>query len=137
MVAATAASRFYYDPARSTVYSTLRKLGVAVKKKNNIKLDVIIDSLEKQDAYTLHRLIRKRFARNSFTVNNVMDVWECDLFDVRALGRYNVNHKYIISVIDVFSKFLLLVLLGSKTGIAVAQAFRSTFEDSIRRRRPG
>ena len=37
--------------------------------------------LEKQDAYTLHRRVRKRFARNPFTVTNVRDVLECDLLD--------------------------------------------------------
>jgi len=50
--------------ARPTAFSTLRELGVAVKKKNNIKLEHIRDSLEKQDAYRLHRQIRKHFARN-------------------------------------------------------------------------
>jgi len=135
--AAAAASRLYYDPARPTAFSTLRKLGVAVKKKkNNIKLDDIRDWLENQDAYTLHRPIRKRFARNPYTVKNVMDLWECDLVDVRDLGKLNDNYKYILSVIDVFSKFLHLVHLRSKTGTAVASAFISIFEDSSRRRRP-
>jgi len=45
MAASNAVSRFYYDPARPTAFSTLRKLGVAVKK--NIKLDDISDRLEK------------------------------------------------------------------------------------------
>jgi len=31
-----------------------------------------------------------------------MDVWECDLVDVRALGKYNDKYVYIISVIDAF-----------------------------------
>jgi len=43
--------------------------------------------LEKQDAYILHRPVKKRFARNPYLVNNVMDVWEYDLVDVRALGK--------------------------------------------------
>ena len=120
MAAAATANRLYYDPARPTEFSTLRKLGVAAKKKN-IKLDDIRDWLEKQDAYTLHRPIRKRFARNPYTVNNVVDVWECDLVDVRVLGRFNDYYKYILSVIDVFSKFLHLVPLWSKTGTAVCQ----------------
>jgi len=46
---------------------------VAVGKKKK-KLDDIRARLEKQDDYTLHRPIRKRFARNPYTVNNVMDV---------------------------------------------------------------
>ena len=65
-----------------------------------------------------------------------MDVWECDLEDVRALGRFNDNYNCILSVIDVFSKFLHQVPLRSKTGTAVASAFTSIFEDSSRRRRP-
>jgi len=65
-----------------------------------------------------------------------MDVWECDLVDVRALGRFNDNYKYILSVIDVFSKFLHLVPLRSKTGTVVASAFTSIIKDSSRRRRP-
>jgi len=68
-------------------------------------------------------------------VNNVMDVWECDLADDKALGRFNDNYKYILSVIDVFSKFLHLVPLRSKTGTAVVSAFTSIFKDSSSRRR--
>jgi len=34
-----------------------------------------------------------------------MDVWECDLVDVRALGKFNDSYVYILSAIDVFSKF--------------------------------
>ena len=132
--AAATANRLYYYPARPTVFSTLRKVGVPAKKKKNIMLDDIRDSLEKQDAYTLHRPISTRFARNRYTVNNVSDVWECDLVDVRALGRFNDNYKYILSVIDVFSKFRHLVPLRSNTGTAVASAFKSIFKDSSRHR---
>jgi len=132
--AAATSNRLYYDPARPTAFSTLRKLGVAEKNKRNIKLDDIRDWLKKQDAYTLHRPIRKRFARNPYTVNNVMDVWECDLVDVRALSRFNDIYKYILSVIDLLSKFLHLFPLRSKTGTAIASGFTPIFEDSSRRR---
>jgi len=73
---------------------------VAVKKNN--KLDDIREWLEKQDAYTLHRPIRKRFARNPYTVNKVLCVLECDLVDVRALGKFNDNYKHMFSVTDIF-----------------------------------
>ena len=69
-------------------------------------------------------------------MNNVIDVWDCDLVDVRVLGKFNDNYKYILFVIDVFFKFLHLVPLGSKTGRAVATAFISIFKDSNRFRRP-
>jgi hypothetical protein len=38
--------------------------------------------LLKQDAYTLHRGVRKRFPMNHYTVNNINDVWKSELIDV-------------------------------------------------------
>jgi len=127
-----AANRFYYEPAKQTAFSTLKKHGGAFKKKKN--LSYIRAWLEKQDAYTLHLPIRRRFARKPSSVNNAMGVWECDLVDGQALGKLNDNYKYTLSVIDVFSKFHF-VPLRSKTGTTVAAAFRLIFGDSSRRRR--
>jgi len=64
----------------------------AVKAKNKgkptkISVDIIRASFEKQDAYTLNRPVRKRFAPNTYTVTNVMDKWECDLLDVQAFAK--------------------------------------------------
>ena len=87
----------------------------------------------------LHRQVRKRFPRNPYSVNNVMDMWEYDLVDVQALHKFNDNFKYILSVIDVFSKFLHIIPQKSKTGTAVTAPFQSVLVDpkySRRRRRP-
>jgi hypothetical protein len=58
-----------------------------------------------------------------------MEVWECDLIVVPNLARYNDSYRYILSAIDVFSKYLHLVLLRTKAGKAVAEVFRSILED--------
>jgi len=84
--------------------------------------------LEKQDAYTLHRPVRKRFHRNLYNVTNIDDVWECDLIDVQGLSKYKAGVRYLLTVIDVFSKFLHIVPLLSKTGKAVTTAFQSIFK---------
>jgi len=46
-----------------------------------------------------------------------------------ALGKYNDKYVYILSVTDIFSKFLHLVPLRSKPGTAVSSAFQSIFMD--------
>ena len=38
-----------------------------------------------QDAYTLNKPLRRRLPRNSYNVNNILDVWETDLVDVQDL----------------------------------------------------
>ena len=59
-----------------------------------------------------------------------MDVWECDLVDVQAISRYNINNNtFLLTAINVFSKFLHIVPLRSKTGKDVTTAFRSIFKD--------
>jgi len=74
------------------------------KKKSD---DFIRSWLEKENAYTLHRQVKKRLVRNPCAVTNVMDVWECELLDVQAYAKYNDNYRYILSVIDVFRNFYI------------------------------
>ena len=108
----------------------MKKLQAAARdNKLGKKPGEIKSWLEEQDAYTLHRPLRKRFKRNPYTVNNILDVWECDLIDVQALSKFNDNHKYLLITTDVFSKFLHVVPLKSKTGPAVTSAFESILKD--------
>jgi len=97
-------SKLYYDPSKPSAFSSLKKLQAAVKDtKLGKKPSEVKSWLEKQYAYTLHKPLRKRFARNPYTVNNILDVWECDLIDLEALGKFNDSHKYLLTAIDVFS----------------------------------
>jgi transposase InsO family protein len=126
--------RLYSDPSEPSGFSTQQKLQNAIrqstsKQTQKISSANIKEFLLKQDAYTLHRPVCKRFPRNSYTVNNLNNVWESDLVDVQALSKYNDGVKYLLTVIDVFSKFLHIVPLKSKTGKAVATAFQSLFKD--------
>jgi len=73
--------------------------------------------------------VRKRFPRNPYSVDNIMDVWESDLIDVHALSRHNDGVKYLLTIIDVFSNFLHMVPLKSKTGKDVSAVFQSVLKD--------
>jgi hypothetical protein len=58
-----------------------------------------------------------------------MDVWETDLLDVQYFRKFNDNYKYLLTVIGVFSKFLHVVPLKSKTAQTVVSALQSIFTD--------
>jgi len=51
-----------------------------------------------------------------------------DLVDVQSLSKYD-NHRYLLTVIDVFSKYLHIVPLKSKIGKAVSEAFETVLND--------
>jgi len=63
--------RLYYDSAKLLSFSTLTNLVATVGENNKSDTRAWLGN---QDAYTFHRPKRKRFARDPYTVNKVMDV---------------------------------------------------------------
>ena len=91
----------YYDSKHPANFRTVAKL---VKATNNKKKDVE-EWLSSQNTYTLHKQVRKRFPRNPYTVTNIDDVWEMDLADLSSLAKYNDKYKFLLNVIDIFSRY--------------------------------
>jgi len=52
------------------------------------------------------------------------------MLDVHTYAKYNDNSRYILSVIDIISKYLYLIPLKKKSGSSAVSAFRFIFEDS-------
>ena len=49
-----------------------------------------------QYAYTLQKPLSRRFPRNRYTANKLLDKWECDLLYVQAFSKFNDNYKYLL-----------------------------------------
>ena len=75
----------------------------------------------------LHKPLRKNFPKRYVFVRNVDDIWGADLVDMKKLAKENDNFKYILMIIDVFSKFGWVVPLKRKTGAAVKSALEKIF----------
>ena len=88
------ASKWYYDPSKLSAFSTLKKLQEAARQsKLGKKPGELLSWLQTQDTYTLHKPLRRKFPRNPYTVNNLFEVWECDLIEIQAFGKFNDNYK--------------------------------------------
>jgi transposase InsO family protein len=103
---------------------------VRVNRSGIHRLQILRHGFKKKDAYTLHTAVRKRFPGNPYTVTNINDVWECDLVGVQGLRKYNDGVKYLLTVTDVFSKFLHIIPLINKTGKTVTTAFQSILKET-------
>jgi len=136
---AVATSKQIETPAAAlSIPHKLRKVAVSHAPSKRTKLKQKRPSqikawLETQDTYTLHRPLRKRFPRNPYTVNNIDVVWEIDILNLTSLKKYNNNYRYLLQVIDAFSKYLHGVPLRTKTGKEVAVALEYT---KLIRKRP-
>lgn len=120
---------FYYDPSHSAGYAGATNL-IRTGKKESISRGDVVEWLQAQNAYTLHRPIRRRFPRRHYVVNNIDDVWEADLVDLRNLRDHNDGFVYILVVIDVLSKYAWVELLRDKTCSAVTEAFKRLLDRS-------
>jgi len=101
----------YYDRSVEASFGSYGQLLREAKTLPGAEPSAVKPWLEQHDAYTLHKPVRKRIPRNPYTVNNILDLWEADLVDVLALAKHNDGHRYLVSVIDVFTKYLHIVPL--------------------------
>jgi transposase InsO family protein len=118
--------QYITTPKHPAAFSTLKALYKAtdrsISKKNITKW------LEKQKAFTLHRPKRKRYPRNFYDVDNIGDLWQTDLICWESLAEYNDGYKYILVVIDCFSKYAFTVPLKSKKSMDVVNGFIQIFD---------
>ena len=80
-----------------------------------------------QLACELHNLVQRRFDKRTVFAKQIDDIWPADLVDMSPFSRSNKGYKYLLTVVDVFSKYGWIVPLKSQTGKEVAQAFRKLF----------
>lgn len=118
--------KLYYEQHRPSALGGVEKL-YRVARQHGIKRKEVVQWLQQQPGYTLHKPARKRFTRNRVFVNGLDQQWQCDLCDVSSLSRWNRGHKYILTCIDVLSKYAWAVALKTKTGSALVAAFTKIF----------
>ena len=62
-------------------------------------------------------------------MNSIDEICAADLIDTQAFSKDNNGIKYLLTVIDIFSKFVWIVPLKRKTGQEVANAFSSILKE--------
>ena len=59
--------------------------------------------------------------------SNIDDIWSADLKDMQSLAKENDGHKYLLNVIDLFSKTAYSIPLKSKSSEVIIDAFERLF----------
>ena len=52
------------------------------------------------------------------------ETWSADLIDKSSLSKYNNNYKFILTVIDIFTKYALAIPLNNKSGLSITNGFK-------------
>ena len=113
----------WYDPENPAGYGGVSKLSKAVnqnaKKTKNW--------LKSQNAYTLNKPMRRRFPTRAYKTFGIDDLWQMDLMEMIPYSKINKGYKYILSCIDVFSRFARAIPIKSKSASEVNEAMKRMF----------
>ena len=88
----------YYDLDEPTSYGSVDRLA----KSAGTSKEKTREWLESQDAYTLHRPVKRKFRRRRVYAKHVNDVIQADLLDLQSLAKFNDGYRFVLVLIDVF-----------------------------------
>ncbi|GBL93091.1 Putative uncharacterized transposon-derived protein F54H12.3, partial [Araneus ventricosus] len=119
--------KVYYDP--ETGYCGMHELS----RKTGLSRKEVSDFLHQQDVYTKHKPLIRKFKRRRIYVSHIDDQWQADLLFVYkfAKSKHNEGTKYLLTVIDCFSKYAWAIPIKDKSSNEVTQAFKKIFKERI------
>jgi hypothetical protein len=113
-----------YMAAASAVFAEARRRNKTVTRK------IVDDYLAGEETSTLHKPVRKKFTRNRTVASGLHSDWQADLACLEKLQKFNDGNRFILTVIDVLSRFGWAVPIRTKKPEAVRDAFKTIVASS-------
>ena len=104
-----------WDIAAYTAIKGKKTLGLGVENDNKI--------LSKE----LHKPKRKNYLRRKIIVNHIDEIFAADLVEMQKFSKINKGYRYLLTCIDIFSKYAFAIPLKDKKGITIKNALQKIF----------
>ena len=112
----------FYDPKKGAAFSSASKLS----KSSGVPISAVKEWLRTQRTYTVHAPRRKNFKRRKVIVGGgILETFEFDLIDMQRFSRANSKTRYLLCVIDAFTRRAFVRTQTSKSGPATAKSLSS------------
>ena len=105
----------------STSYRPLSSASQLASNKDNIQL-----------ADELHKPITQNFKKRKVHSSYRDNMWGIDLTDMQLFSKFNKGFRFLLCVIDIFSKYAWVIPLKDKKGISIVNAFQKISKESNR-----
>lgn len=122
-------SEYYYNDKNPSAFGGPQKLYRVLQKKypGEFSLYFIRKWLNNQDSYSLLKEPRHRFQTTRVLVTSIDEQFDADLTSVENLKKYNDGVRFLLFVIDIFSRYLWVKPLLDKTAKSVLNAVKDVF----------
>ena len=124
----------YLDPRNPGSYTGVSTISNIVKEQlpqynlSQIK-NITTNVLSTKPSYYLNLQPRNNFLRSRVFSAGLNYMFDADLMNLYQFGRYNRGFKYVLLVIDVFSRYVMTRAVKSKGHIDVVPAMESILEE--------
>ena len=120
--------RAYEDPQEPGALGGVEPFAKAQKLKTAQRI------VQSVFSYTLHKPRRTRLPSTFTLVFDRNEQWQMDLVDMQKLSRWNKGNKYLLTVIDVPSKYAGAVPIKSKRSQDMIRGLESIYQQASPRR---
>lgn len=115
--------RAYYDVNSPFAFRGRAQL-LRFAKTRRIKAKDVDEWLRQQPTYVLHKQPVRKFPRSKIYAPSQHALWEADLTYMDKLARWNDGYKYLLVVVDVFSKLAAVQAMKKRTATETVRAFK-------------
>ena len=95
------------------------------------RINTIITPQNEQLAEELHKAIIRKLKKKKVYSTFKDNIWGVDLADMQLLSKYNKGIRFLLCVIDIYSKYVWVVPLKDKKGISIVKAFQYIINNQI------
>lgn len=121
-------NKIYFDPRNRGSFGGPDRL----KKEAKVSLKEAKSYLEGVNAYNKNKSVKHKFVRRKISCPIVDYKWQTDLLSLQRFSRQNKGYNYILTVIDVASRFAFAIPLKTKSAKDVTEGFKTILENSKR-----
>ena len=61
------------------------------------------------------------------------NIWGADLADIQLLSKFNKGFRFLLCIIDIYSKYAWVIPLKDKKGVSIVNAFQKILKKSDRK----
>ena len=109
----------FYKNSASLADKSIKGSGIAMQRNEELA-----EELSK-------RIIQKVKKKVYFSFKD--NIWGADLADIQIISKFNKGNRFLLCVIDIFSKYTWVVPLKDKKGATIVDAFQKLLKDSTRK----
>ena len=92
-----------------------------------------MDLAKHQLAEELHKLIIRKFKKGKVHSSFINNIWGADLAVMQLISKFNKGFRFLLCVIDIYSKYAWVIPLKNKKGITIINAFQKILDELKRK----